>query len=166
MMWGFISSQMHVNSHYFDFNCLLKLLRKLFSQQTNTIFQIRELKMRNYVWVSEWVKSLSCVRLFATPWTVAQQAPLPTGFSRQEYLSGLPFPSPNYIWKSKQKTRKDGKRKLFLKDKEIIQVFISDFSLSQKSKQIIYTKSLEFPFSGKTQIYLQIHKLDGWFCCS
>ena len=40
------------------------------------------------------VKSLSCVRLFATPWTVAYQ-PLPSmGFSRQEYWSGLPFPSP------------------------------------------------------------------------
>ena len=40
------------------------------------------------------VKSLSHVRLFVTPWTVAYQAPLPLGFSRQEYWSGLPFPSP------------------------------------------------------------------------
>ena len=40
------------------------------------------------------VKSLSCVPLFATPWTVAHQAPLSMGFSRQEYWSGLPFPSP------------------------------------------------------------------------
>ena len=40
------------------------------------------------------VKSLSHVRLFATPWTVAHQAPPPMGFSRQEYWSGLPFPSP------------------------------------------------------------------------
>ena len=32
--------------------------------------------------------------LFATPWTVAHQAPLSMGFSRQEYWSGLPFPSP------------------------------------------------------------------------
>ena len=37
---------------------------------------------------------LSCVRLFATPWTVALQAPLSMGFPRQEYWSGLPFPSP------------------------------------------------------------------------
>ena len=35
------------------------------------------------------VKSLSCVRLFATPWTAAYQAPLSMGFSRQEYWSGL-----------------------------------------------------------------------------
>ena len=40
------------------------------------------------------VKSLSCVRLFATPWTVAYQVPPSMGFSRQEYWSGLPFPSP------------------------------------------------------------------------
>ena len=40
------------------------------------------------------VKLLSRVRLFATPWTVAYQAPLSVGFSRQEYWSGLPFPSP------------------------------------------------------------------------
>ena len=47
--------------------------------------------------MSEWVKrvkSLSRVRLFVTPWTVALQAPLSMGFSRQEYWSGLPFPSP------------------------------------------------------------------------
>ena len=43
--------------------------------------------------VSE-VKSLSRVRLFATPWTVAYQAPPSMGFSRQEYWSGLPFVSP------------------------------------------------------------------------
>ena len=46
------------------------------------------------LWVSEWVKSLSRVRLFATPWTVAHRAPPSMGFSRQEYWSGLPFPSP------------------------------------------------------------------------
>ena len=40
------------------------------------------------------VKSLSCIRLFATMWTVAYQAPPSMGFSRQEYWSGLPFPSP------------------------------------------------------------------------
>ena len=40
------------------------------------------------------VKLLSRVRLFATLWTVAYQAPPSMGFSRQEYWSGLPFPSP------------------------------------------------------------------------
>ena len=45
------------------------------------------------------VKSLSRVRLFATPWTVAHQAPLSMEFSRQEYWSGLPFPSPGDLRK-------------------------------------------------------------------
>ena len=40
------------------------------------------------------VKSLSRVQLFATLWSVACQAPLSMGFSRQEYWSGVPFPSP------------------------------------------------------------------------
>ena len=40
------------------------------------------------------VKLLSRVQLLVTPWTAAYQAPLFLGFSRQEYWSGLPFPSP------------------------------------------------------------------------
>ena len=40
------------------------------------------------------VKSLSRVRLFVTPWTLAYQAPPSRGFSRQEYWSGVPLPSP------------------------------------------------------------------------
>ena len=49
-----------------------------------TVFKVRKKR----------VKSLSCVRLFATPWTVAYQAPPSMEFSRQEYWSGLSFPSP------------------------------------------------------------------------
>ena len=41
------------------------------------------------------VKSLSCVRLLATPWTAAYQPPPSMGFSRQEYWSGVPLPSPH-----------------------------------------------------------------------
>ena len=41
------------------------------------------------------VKSLSHVQLFATPWTVAHQAPASMVFSRQEYWNGLPFPFPS-----------------------------------------------------------------------
>ena len=48
-----------------------------------------------YSVVSEKVKSLSRVCLFATPWTIAYNAPPSMGFSRQEYWSGVPFPSPN-----------------------------------------------------------------------
>ena len=39
-------------------------------------------------------RSLSCVLLFVTPWTVAYQAPLSMGFPKQEYWSGLSFPPP------------------------------------------------------------------------
>ena len=40
---------------------------------------------------------LSHVRLFATPWALALQAPLSMGFPKQEYWSGLPFPSPGHL---------------------------------------------------------------------
>ena len=43
------------------------------------------------------VKSLSRIQLFAPPWTVAYQAPPSMGFSKQEYWSGLPFPSPGAL---------------------------------------------------------------------
>ena len=46
-----------------------------------------------YIYISE-VKSLSRIQLFVTPWTVAYRAPLSMEFSRQEYWSRLPFPSP------------------------------------------------------------------------
>ena len=60
------------------------------------------LQARTLGWVaisfsSAWkrkVKSLSRVRLLATPWTAAYQAPLSMGFPRQEYWSGVPLPSP------------------------------------------------------------------------
>ena len=45
------------------------------------------------------VKSLSCVWLLATLWTAAHQAPPSMGFSRQEYWSGLPLPSPDFMHK-------------------------------------------------------------------
>ena len=51
--------------------------------------------------IPEWglclCSALSCVQLCANPWTVARQAPPSMGFSRQEYWSGLPFPSPGYL---------------------------------------------------------------------
>ena len=47
------------------------------------------------------VKLLSHVQLFVTPWTVARQAPLSMGFSRQGYWSGLPFPTPGTGVKAK-----------------------------------------------------------------
>ena len=63
------------------------------------ILQARTLKWVAISFSSAWkwkvkVKSLSCARLLATPWTSAYQAPPSMGFSRQEYWSGLPLPSP------------------------------------------------------------------------
>ena len=44
------------------------------------------------------VKSLRRVQLLATPWTAAHQAPPSMGFTRQEYWSGVPLPSPKHVW--------------------------------------------------------------------
>ena len=65
------------------------------------IFQARTLEWVAISFSNAWkwkvkVKSLSCVRLLATPWTAAHQAPLSMGLSRQEYWSGVPLPSPTY----------------------------------------------------------------------
>ena len=49
-------------------------------------------------WMKVKVKSLSRVQLLETPWTAAYQAPPSMGFSRQEYWSGVPLPSPIYPW--------------------------------------------------------------------
>ena len=63
------------------------LLKDIWPSNRSSVFMRHKVK----------VKSLSCVWLFVTPWTVACQAPSSTGFSRQEYWSGLPFPSPGEL---------------------------------------------------------------------
>ena len=81
--------------HFFFLQCLLACCE--FAMPTHFSALIwrgeRVRLVRNDGEVSE-VKSLSRVRLFATPFMVAYQAPPCMGFSRQEYWSGLPFPSP------------------------------------------------------------------------
>ena len=57
-------------------------------------FVSAEVSSISLLYLKKKVKSLSHVLLFVTPWTVAYQAPPSMGFSRQEYWSGLPFPSP------------------------------------------------------------------------
>ena len=71
---------------------------------TSGILQARTLEWVAISFSSAWkwkvkVKSLSPVGLLATPWTAAYQAPPSMGFSRQEYWSGVPLPSPRYILK-------------------------------------------------------------------
>ena len=66
------------------------------------ILQARTLEWVAISFSSAWkwkvkVKSLSRVRLLATPWTAARQAPPSMGFSRQEYWTGVPLPSPIYL---------------------------------------------------------------------
>ena len=56
------------------------------------------------------VKSFSYVRLFATPWTAAFQAPLSMGFSRQKYWSGVPSPSPKVTVRFQERKRKCKKK--------------------------------------------------------
>ena len=60
----------------------------------NKMLACRQGHQFSFLWCLVRVKSLSPVRLFATPWTVAYQDPLSMVFSRQEYWSGLPYPSP------------------------------------------------------------------------
>ena len=66
------------------------------------ILQARTLEWVAISFSSAWkwkvkVKSLSLVWLLAAPWTAAFQAPPSMGFSRQEYWSGVPLPSPNFV---------------------------------------------------------------------
>ena len=70
------------------------------SSSVHGIFQARVLEWGAIAFSKAWkwkgkVKSLSRVRLLVTPWTVAHQASPSMGFSRQEYWSGLPLPSPD-----------------------------------------------------------------------
>ena len=68
------------------------------------ILQARTLECTAISFSNAWkwkekVKSLSCVQLFATPWTTAYQAPPSMGFSRQEYWSGMPLQFLPYWWR-------------------------------------------------------------------
>ena len=73
---------------------MLKILQARFQQYMN--WELTDVRVGFRKSRSE-VKSLSRVWLFATPWTVSHQAPPSMGLSRQEYWSGLPFPSPGHL---------------------------------------------------------------------
>ena len=66
------------------------------------------------------VKSLSCVRLLATAWTAAYQTPPSIGFSRQEYWSGVPLPSPDMQFTNQQKYRMCCRRKCCCSDSHLL----------------------------------------------
>ena len=78
----------------------------------------------------------SCVRLCVTLWTAAHQAPLSMGFSRQEYWSGFPFPSPTQnLWD----TVKAVLRGRFM----AIQAYLKKQEKSQINNLTLYLKQLE-----------------------
>ena len=99
----------------FSFVILLLLLLSRFScvrlspgSLVPGILQARTLEWVAISFSNAWkwkvkVKSLSCVRLFATPWTAAYQASPSMGFSRQEYWSGSPVPSPSFVIKERKR---------------------------------------------------------------
>ena len=80
------------------------------------------------------VKSLSHVRLFATPWTVAYQAPPSMGFSRQEYWSGVPSPSPPMAYYSAIK--KDGTMPFATSWMDLETMILSEVSQTEKDSVI------------------------------
>ena len=90
IFWG---SKITANGDYsHEIKRRLLLGRKVMTN-LNSIFKSRDITLSTRVHLVK-VKLLSCVRLFATLWTVAHQAPLSMGFSRQEYWSELPCPPP------------------------------------------------------------------------
>ena len=73
-------------------------LNWLHKEITSLVRQLQKIaslfKRQRNLEILKWKWKWSCVQLFAAPWTVSYQAPLSLGFSRQEYWSGLLFPSP------------------------------------------------------------------------
>ena len=106
-------SQKMEQIYFYLFLPLLLLLLSHFScvRLCNPIPGILQARTLEWVAISfsnawKWkvkVKLLSWVRLSVTPWTAAYQAPLSMGFSRQEYWSGVPLPSPSGSLKSFKK---------------------------------------------------------------
>ena len=94
------------------------------------ILQARTLEWIAIVFSNAWKwkmkgKSLSRVQLFATPWTAAYQTPPSIGFSRQEYWSGLPLPSPLDHQKSKS-SRKPSTSALLIMPKPLTVCFTTN----------------------------------------
>ena len=100
---------------------------------------------------------LSPVQLFATPWTVAWLDPLSMGFSRKEYCSGLPFPSPGseiwrrhfllIAWKSKKKKNHDLDHSIISKtnlEKNKARDVIFIFHKNNHDRPMYYSSSFNF----------------------
>ena len=91
------SYNQHSNQSVKPINLLVSLHSESFALASEMcILSLLFRHLQNYMVESESenVSPSSHVQLSATPWTVAHQAPLSMGFPKQEYWSGLPFPSP------------------------------------------------------------------------
>ena len=117
------------------------------------------------------VKSLSRVRLFVTPWTAAYQAPPPMGFSRQEYWSGLPLPSPGIgLKKTKSLTEKDLLISMFIPTLFILAKIWKQPSIhwqlnGEKKKYMVYMCNkilLRHRKENKLAIYPNVDSLRGY----
>ena len=102
LYYHFTTIYLHHQTHhsYHQFFVLFCFLFVCFTKELSVVLlslihpsRVTGLPVLSKIFI-KWVKSLSRVRLFATPWTVAYQAPPSMGFSRQECWSGLPLPSP------------------------------------------------------------------------
>ena len=89
------ASLQHSDTYMNKYSCKWRLICNYLSLEANdAIYRGMRVVLCVCVCVCLCVCSLSGTWLFTTPWTVARQAPLSLGFPRQEYWSGLPFPSP------------------------------------------------------------------------
>ena len=92
----FFLTQKYGTLHEFACHPCAGAIAKLLCIAPILVYVLPKRALHMYLFIY-YVYVLSCfsrVQLFATPWTVAHQAPLPMGFSRQEYWSGLRCPSP------------------------------------------------------------------------
>ena len=97
-------------------------------------------------------KLLSCVRLLATPWTAAYQAPPSMGFSRQDFWSGVPLPSPSSEYSGLISFRMDWLDLLAVQKtlKSLLQHHSSKASILQCSAFFIVQLSHPYMTTGKT----------------
>ena len=92
--WAAVHGVARSRTRLSDFPSLKKSMGQQIKKESRKYFKTTTKKMQLIKSMKVKVKSLSHVQLFVTPWTVTYQDPLSMGFSRQEYWSGLPFPSP------------------------------------------------------------------------
>ena len=144
------------------FSCNWSLLISLWAKFSNLLFYQNFPRNTLMKMWSEW-KSLSCVWPFVTQWTAAHQAPLSMEFSRQEYWSGLPFPSPGDLPDPGIQPRSPALPADSLptepagKPSENIQTAEFNISIKHSNSRYWETKNLETSRELKNRINLQMN---------